>query len=303
VPFSTSVGTDIEHVDIGSGDLVIRIPIEGVKGRGLDHNFFLRYNGHVWLTNTVPGGDAGPYQDWEPEPALLAGSLGLGWHDNSSQMTYALVQFACDVNVNTYYTSYIFADPNGVKHPLAEQYNQKLYCPVTRSGPDLSGQGMWSSPLRLVLMSDGAGFVPTASPSLNDSLGGQWTDANGNINGDGPATLDTLGRTLLTQQNGTNQISYQVRDSNGVLQTYTINLSTINVATHFNVNGDYQTPIVEYNGTATVVSSFVLPNTRSFQFQYESGSYGALTQLTLPMAEPSITLGPLYPMVQELTVM
>jgi RHS repeat-associated protein len=150
-------------------------------------------------------------------------------------------------------------------------------------GPDLTGEGMWapSTYVPPVRLGDGRSYLATSAPGTST---GQWTDANGNINGDGVGTLDTLGRTLVTQQAGQNQITYQVHDSNGVLQTYTLNTSTVTVDTSFRVTGTHcqQCNVTEVSGPATVASSLVLPNNQSYQFQYENGTYGGLTQITLP---------------------
>src|SRR5262249_51253736 len=49
LPFSTSIGTDIEHVDVSSGNLIIHIPLTTVKGRGMDFNFGLNYDARFWV--------------------------------------------------------------------------------------------------------------------------------------------------------------------------------------------------------------------------------------------------------------
>src|ERR1700692_4066652 len=52
LPFSTSIGTGAEQVDVASGTLKIRIPIISIKGRGLDYKFMLRYDTAFWATAT-----------------------------------------------------------------------------------------------------------------------------------------------------------------------------------------------------------------------------------------------------------
>src|SRR5258708_11248768 len=44
LPFSSSIGTDVEHVDVASGNLIVHIPFTSVKGRGMDFNFVLNYD-------------------------------------------------------------------------------------------------------------------------------------------------------------------------------------------------------------------------------------------------------------------
>ncbi len=102
-----------------------------------------------------------------------------------------------------------------------------------------------------------------------------WEDSNGNQRGDGASGLDTLGRRIVTTS-GSNPILLQVYDSNGNLQTYTVNLTNINISTQFNLTG-----ITEYQATPAVISSIVLPNGQSYQFQYEP-NYGGISQINLP---------------------
>src|SRR6266850_4483988 len=44
LPFSMSVGTDIERVDPSSGNLIVTLPIASIPGRGMEFNFGLRYD-------------------------------------------------------------------------------------------------------------------------------------------------------------------------------------------------------------------------------------------------------------------
>lgn len=81
LPFSTSIGTDIEHVDAANGNLIVRIPFLSVKGRGLDFNFFYRYDAKFWTvatrTNIFTGN---PYQIWNIENRAYAPTYNsLGW--------------------------------------------------------------------------------------------------------------------------------------------------------------------------------------------------------------------------------
>lgn len=44
LPYSASLGTDIEHIDLVSGNLMINVPIVDRPGRGLGFHFGLRYD-------------------------------------------------------------------------------------------------------------------------------------------------------------------------------------------------------------------------------------------------------------------
>ena len=78
LPFSTSVGPDVEHVDVASGNLIVRIPITSVPGRGMGYNFALNYDAMLWAVATRKNGGV-TYQKWNIEKRdwLPAGGIGL----------------------------------------------------------------------------------------------------------------------------------------------------------------------------------------------------------------------------------
>src|SRR5439155_14960399 len=93
-------------------------------------------------------------------------------------------------------------------------------------GPDLTGEGDWTDTTYntgSVWLADGTRLngggvsgAPPVPPDLNTLVGyGAFSDTNGNLKGEYAGGLDTLGRNLVTQQNGTNYIQYQINDSSG----------------------------------------------------------------------------------------
>jgi hypothetical protein len=52
LPFSQTVGTGAEHVDIGSGNLIVDFPIISLPGRDMPFNYGLRYNALFWTVAT-----------------------------------------------------------------------------------------------------------------------------------------------------------------------------------------------------------------------------------------------------------
>src|SRR5947209_15005847 len=52
LPFSQTVGTGVEHVDIGSGNLIVDFPIISLPGRHMPFNYGLRYNALFWTVAT-----------------------------------------------------------------------------------------------------------------------------------------------------------------------------------------------------------------------------------------------------------
>src|SRR4051812_12368448 len=67
LPFSASLGTDIEHVDIAGGHLVIRIPIYSNPGRGQDFDYHLNYNSKYRVQSGRHDPDGIPYYEWVVE--------------------------------------------------------------------------------------------------------------------------------------------------------------------------------------------------------------------------------------------
>jgi len=282
LPFSTSVDTDVEHVDIASGSLIVRIPIASTKGRGLDFDFLLRYDAHFFVTAQRVYITGQPYLVWNIENrAWFPDLYGAGWETNASRTTYGTQKVSCNSpNPNDYATyigGYIYHDPNGGKHPLAYEWTTGGSCAGAEdvSGPDLTGQGIWATPGL-----SGNRFHPNVT--LADGTQRAWKDSNGNQRGEGVGAVDSLGRTIVSQQNGTNQVLYNVYDSNGVLQTYTANYTTMNLQTNFNAlpPPGFTGGIGEYSGSRKVITSIVLPNSRSYQFQYDA--YGGITRIDLP---------------------
>ncbi len=43
LPYSTSIGTDTEHVELSSGNLIVNIPFVDVPGRKMSFDFGVRY--------------------------------------------------------------------------------------------------------------------------------------------------------------------------------------------------------------------------------------------------------------------
>jgi hypothetical protein len=90
--------------------------------------------------------------------------------------------------------------------------------------------------------------------------------------------VDTLGRAIVTQQNGTNQILSSLR-LNGVLRIYTVNYASISLST---TNVSRATAYHQYTGTRNKITSVVLPNGRSYSFQYETNGFGGISRIDLP---------------------
>jgi YD repeat-containing protein len=275
LPFSTSVGTPIEHVDVASGALNIKIPLIKIPGRGLDAELYLRWNSNFYMMAPRTDGYGRGYWIWATEK-------NSGWQTNHQDHSATFSHILCtDIPNEGYmnvYSHEIYTDPGGTKHPLAIQ-NESGQCasPGNPTGPDLTGAGMWGTTggtnQFTVLMADGG------KEDTQDSNGNQVSNEN---------ALDTLGRTFYTVQTtldgsgNVTQNKYIYKDSNGVSQTYTVNWQLIPITTNFGVTSDGWGGVFEItNGTKNVVTSIILPNTRQYTFTYND-PYGEITEIDLP---------------------
>jgi hypothetical protein len=315
LPFSQTVGTGVEHVDIGSGNLIVDFPIVSLPGRHMAFNYGLRYNALFWAvaTRTQTNGQQLHFWNIERRPYIGGVNNGLGFTPTQAQLSWGVSSETC-TNVNgtppdtkTTASGYIYTDAGGGKHflPIVQvsASTPEGGCFAGQDGTGFfqgfsPGEGIfarvsdiYSTPA--VYLPDGTQVAwPTDNSILNPPATpdgwapiylAQYLDTNGNSKCEDPAhvacnpTADTLGRNPLTIVNGSNQILYQVYDSDGVQRTYTVNLGTISVHTNFGIAG-----VTEHSQTRTVVTSIGLPNGTSYSFQYENGTYGGLTGITLP---------------------
>ena len=120
LPFSQTIGTGIEHVDIGTGNLRLDIPIVSLPGRGMPFNFGLRYNALFWMPGFRESG-GGELQAWVTENRQ---SLALGWATNQPFVTWAINSEVCgelgggDQFERRSTSNYIYTDSSGGKHEL-----------------------------------------------------------------------------------------------------------------------------------------------------------------------------------------
>lgn len=313
LPFSAAVGTDVEHVDIAGGNLVVNIPILHSPGRGMNYNFDLTWDARFWVEATRGG--ASPFELWNIEQRGYLPQFNNGlWATNMPRVSYVSYTKICNDNDpdapnhvfpgNVFGSnSYIYHDASGAKHPLSVD-TEFAECEVgsynidNSRGPDLTGAGMLGvlnpagGPFPVQIdFSDGTGNLiggpggateqisQTAFESHTGAAG--YLDVYGNIKWEREGGTDTLGRVMVNRTDpGPNQTVFSVYDVNGIQRSYTINYVDVPIHTSFNLSSMFGGLVREYSGTRKEISSVILPNGLSYQFQYDS--FGYITQITLP---------------------
>jgi YD repeat-containing protein len=309
LPFSSSISSKYDSVDLSTGNLSIRVPLLHVKGRaGDDYNVVLRFEGNFWIQEVLTGGLNALWVNEARNP--LNGLLG--WELNEPYMSYLVSKPSgtCGESGNysgIVYSNYILTDADGTKHTLDASSGSGTYCRGSyyfgSGGPDVESQGMWigESPAMESITTDGYARSGVFTSS-GDALGGGPIYDSGPINQDGfgymqgmggitdpsgstmqlyPGGTDTLGRVLYTttEPNG-NEVDITFYDANGTSRVVKIYTESISIETDFGAPSEFGGDCYEASGTATTVSSILLPNGQSYSFQYDS--YGMVTQMTVP---------------------
>ena len=279
LPFSATVGTDIESVDIATGALHVRVPIVQVKGRGLDYDFHLYYDSNVFVLASRLDQFNDTYHQWTLD--TNSGRIAIGWGENRPYWSGTTSTFSCQLQTETYISHLIYHDENNGKHAFASQKSFSGPCPMNDlSGPDQAAQGM----LGKVGMSQVTGSGYDANGT---QIGASQEDSNGNMMTWASGGQDSLGRTLVSLQTVGNQKTYSVKDSSGAIQSYIVNLdSTYPASTAFpDEPGAGSGVLKQYRQSATIIPSVVLPNGRSYVFKYDQPNpfaYGNIVEIDLP---------------------
>lgn len=267
--FAPVDGKGPDTIDLASATIYFNIPLFGKAGRGLPLDAHLSYAS--WY-QPYPA-----YPHWQSVLQNITGSVTY-----TSENTHCITQ-----------THYTFVDPLGITHDFPSIVTYTGGC--TGTNPVLSGTANDGSGLNMtvgtttatITLPDGATF----QAPIMEQLVTQWpnvsaTDANGNaISVSGSAIVDTTGATievanylvptvLQTQQTSAAPETYTYLDSNGAVETATVNYEL-----------EYIGPPPYGTYWTFLVKSIVLPNGTSYQFQYESigGSLtGRVTSVTLP---------------------
>jgi RHS repeat-associated protein len=285
LPYSTSIGTEIEHVDMATGALNVNIPIWSIPGRA-DASLAFHWSSNYWVaasrTDSV-GNSLFVY-------SIAADS---GWQSNHPFMTQGQLAGTCDESVpsnlpprNVFWTThFMYHDEQGGQHLLALQKGGGL-CGASgldTTHPDISTSGMQASTGSFgVTLADGTHVSAPEGRGQNPLFAyvGGYKDANGNTHA---TNVDSLGRTLFTVVDGPRdanqnftQTTFTVNDANGHPQNIVVNWQSLPMTTNFQTLG-----VLEDSFIWCAIQSIILPNGTSYQFHYEP-DYGELTEIDLP---------------------
>ncbi len=285
-PFGSFEGGTFDTVNRQNLNVNFAIPIVSSPARGLTFSMALVYDSLVW---TAPSGVWSPVTD-------QSGSPTWGWKTRSpvgaSQYRGQTIRCVDQPGSFLIYSNYKYVEPNGTIHPFNLGATTASPCSVAGGGTgyatDNSGYLMDITTPAAPIVWSPSGTKIAYTGTLTDP-NGVLIDPNGNffsevvVSSTETDWKDSVSRTALKIVTSASTTQYQFLDPTGAYQTTTVNYQTFSIQTAFGCAG-----VVEYNGTASLPISVVLPNGNSYQLAYEQtpgfpGYYtGRLQQVTLP---------------------
>lgn len=311
------LGSLVETVNPANGASSIRINTRIPQGRQLTLPFSFTYdtNGAFYI-GQPSNGKGGPGYHSIPQ---TINSLG-GWSFSYPVMSLAVGSWTIpNFNDGTYTchgsTNYVFQDANGDRHNLALSVSpNKVGGDGENCSDGLTGDGevttggegsilattsvpQWGSGIISgVTIADANGTIyniPTGDYSSQQTLlATSVIDRNGNaitITNSNPSVSynDTLGRTVLsTTGMGGNPDTVTIGGLGASYEVYWTPTSGTFTDNMLNLPGGNESCPTSMYGTSNVISSIVLPNTRSFTFWYDNKNgddpYGMLREIDYP---------------------
>jgi hypothetical protein len=260
------------YVNLNSGNLHLEIPIRSVKERnGKTRTTSILYDSSVYRVNQTPcqNGQGCTYywavappqsqDEWFSSLTLVSDPSysGTATFQNENDLCGTIQVFR---NIN-----WQFTDSHGTIHPF----------PTTLFTQQGGTVGCADTPSIQAAATDGSGYWLEVSNYTNATV----YDMHGNV---GNSSKDTNGNFAIFSSNG---VGDDFGRSIFLPSSFTLNFKTINVWTNF--GQPRTTELGPVSGT--VLSSLVLPDGRSYSFQYDEagtpaqpGHYGGLTGITLP---------------------
>jgi YD repeat-containing protein len=252
LPYSTTIGTDVEHVELASGNLIVTIPFVSVPGRKMLFDYGIRYDARMWNMRTFSN-----ITYWQPDERNWLTPTTLGWTGTEGFLTNVQGPAYCvendgnqpidpGGNTSIFYTTggtrvdnYLFTDRHGVKHNFFVNHFDSGVCDRTAPPtagfnssniegptPEMDGYymalGNYSSSASVTYGPDGTSYGGSLSPAISAS-GGTSDTPHGYYFFDRPAELDVNGNAQAVAPGGQDSIqrtpmSMQV---NGNQITYT----------------------------------------------------------------------------------
>jgi RHS repeat-associated protein len=273
-------GSNIDNVQVNNGNLHIQIPVVTVPGRGMSNSKQFVYDSRGYYAAEVLGPEPQfIYQvKWENGNTTKL-SLTTDWGYHATKTPHVE---NCPDGRHTVYTNFTIREPNGTKHHFEPDEEGSAGCNITYpkyaddgSGWKLDGNGTVSKSGVQIGVSYSASNWNSAFGTGPFSTTASITDTNGNKI---TTTADTLGRAHPSD--------YQYYDSDGTLQTITVNTTTMTFDSQ-NLCGNltptsYPTSCVGFDHEITVPTSLVLPDGRSYSFTYASSGMREISSITLP---------------------
>ena len=318
-PFGSYLQTDIDTVDLASGNLLFTVPLISYPQRGaLSLQFSLVANNKNWEVQQVTsGGRIFEKWVWQGTGVSVVTNSNYVWQPGSYE--------------SSTYAPAVVSDPSGAAHAMEYMQlpNSTLVLESgdgsgiqagTNSGTVIDRAGIVHTPAFQLLV--GTPNTTKAFPEMVDANGNQITrhvtyDSSGDAQDNG--WTDSTGRTIpggqfyavagpvrgvqtsrvmwwlpgstisgigLCPAGTSSAQQWVVPAPQGSSATYFFCISTISLSTNFQylystVPGQpATTPVTEYSGTVQLLSAVVLPNGETWQFSYDS--YGDLTKVVRP---------------------
>jgi hypothetical protein len=300
-PFNSFGGGPFDIINLGNLNVHFSIPVLHRAGRGLPFAYDLTYDSSIWTAVTSNG-----VTQWQPD-------ANWGW-SGSTQSTLGYVPMtitsgSCKVFkngrwVNENYTTYTtqgYVDRFGVLHPAqiitSSDPNEDCTADISSgSATSTDGSGYTisianyvsatvTSVSGVVIKPGSARNLPSSAATITDANGNQITeDTSGNFYD----TLSTSKVLWISSPAPPSSTTFTYNNPVSTTSTYTMAYQQYTVQTGF---GFTSNPVIQDYGPKAnyLVSSIILPDGSSYQFDYEDGpsscmpcKTGRIKKVTLP---------------------
>ena len=286
-PFG-SFGGGPDVINLGNLNAHITVPVFSRAGRGVPFVYNLGYDTSVWYPS-----NSGGTVSWTPVN-------NWGWSGITDPATGYLTTQSVPINCMSgktwlgvsEYVYWTYHDSSKVSHVFTRPSVQYLSgscnstTSITATTTDGSGYTLSATGWTATSVVSRPGHLLNG-PTGQTSGSGTYQDANGNeitVNGSNQIS-DTLSTTPVLTVAGTppGDVTYTYTNPQGGTSVVTVKYTTYTVQTNFGCSG-----VAEFNQSAPLVTSIVMPDGTSFGFLYEetpgysAHRTGRLAEVTLP---------------------